>query len=354
MMKLLTLALVFASAPLLASFGPESYQGPEQDLIINNRVLAAPVGKTITMMDVIRRLDMVFYRQYPELTSSAEARYQFYMMGWRQAFDDMINADLMVADAESKQVSVSDGDIREEMERQFGPNVVETIDELGLTYDEAWEVMKTELIVQRMNGFMVTGRAIAAVSPDRIRQAYREYVEAQGSTQVWHYRVLSISHRDSAESQKAAEVAQGLLCRDEFGSLESVRDHLIELREEGELPAAISVKLTDRFSRKEQEMAKAHRTVVCDLSEGCCSDAIAQVSRVDGSTVYRIFSLEEVEDPGLPSFNEMEHELRMKLLSQEAGEAEKEYVARLRKRYNINDEELGRSIPSDLKPVALR
>lgn len=351
------LLLTAIAAPLLLSstlpptVGSRNYE-PEYDMIVNNRVLARPAGKTITMMDVVRRLDLIFYRQYPELADSLEARYQYYNMGWRHALNEMINADLMIADAESKKITISDGDVREELESQFGPNVVDQLDKIGISYDEAWEIVKRELIVRQMTGFMISGRAVASITPERLREAYASYIEKRGNPEIWSYRLLSISGRNAEESQAAAAIAQDLLAGGQ--GLEATHNHLLALLEDGGLPSRLSIQLTDRFSRTEPEMAEAHRKIVTQLEVGQTSDPIAQVSRVDGTTVYRIFQLEERQNPGLPTFNAMENELRMELFNQEANKAETEYVARLRKRYRITDEELNRAIPADLQPVALR
>ncbi len=37
-----------------------------QNIVINNRILLKVNGKSITVMDVVRKMDLLFYRQYPE------------------------------------------------------------------------------------------------------------------------------------------------------------------------------------------------------------------------------------------------------------------------------------------------
>ena len=133
-------------------------QNYPENIIINNRILLKINGKAITVIDVVRKMDLLFYRQYENLASSAIARYQFYNTGWRTVLGMVIDDYLIMADAEEKQIKVNDGEVREELQRLFGPDVVLNVDKLGMTLEEAFELIKTELIVQRMTSMMVAVR----------------------------------------------------------------------------------------------------------------------------------------------------------------------------------------------------
>ena len=132
-------------------------------------------GKAISVMDVVRKMDLLFYRQYPDLASSAMARYQFYTSGWRSVLGAVIDDYLIVADAEEKEITVNDGEVREELEKMFGPDVVLNLDQLGMTLEEAFDLLKTELTVQRMTAIMVRSKAITDVHPLSVRKNIKNF-----------------------------------------------------------------------------------------------------------------------------------------------------------------------------------
>lgn len=347
-----TLIILGMSCLSATSFTQKMAEAPKRDLLVNNRVLAQPVGKTITMMDVLKRLDLYFYRAYPELAHTPEARYEFYMVHWKQALNDMINSALILADAEEKKVPIHDGDIRKEMEQNFGPQVVETIDKMGLTFEEAWEMTKTELIVRQMNGYMVHSKAIATIGPGRLIDAYSRYTDQQGETGIWRYRVLSLRDVSEERGGEAARIAYEALCNGT--SLDEAVALLLVMQGEGEIPSSTKISLSELFERKGDEMAEAHREVVSHLESGCYSQPIAQTSRIDRSTVYRIFYVDAFEDPGLPPFEEMQKSLQSELFVEEATKAEQLYIAKLRRRYGVDEEYITQHIPADFVPVSMR
>jgi hypothetical protein len=346
-----TLIILGISCLSAAPFA-QKVEGPKRDLLVNNRVLARPVGKTITMMDVVKRLDMFFYRTYPELAHSPEARYEFYVMHWRQALDEMINSALILADAEEKKVPIHDGDIRKEMEQNFGPQVVDTIDKMGLTFDEVWEMTRTELIVRQMNGYMVHSKAISTIGPGRLMDAYNRYSDQQGETGIWRYRVLSIRDASEERGREAAAVAYEALANG--SSLDEAVALLSVMQGEGEISSATKISLSELFERKAVEMAEAHRDALANLQSGCYSQPIGQTSRIDRSTVYRIFYVETFDDPGLTPFETLQKDLQSELFVEEATKAEQLYIAKLRRRYGIDEDYLSQNVPADFVPVSIR
>src|SRR5262245_8170025 len=99
--------------------------GPHENIqiIINNRILAKVNGKAISAFDVMKKMDMLFYRQYPEYTAIPQARLQFYQVSWKRVLQELIDKELILADAEESKLQVSAGDIRQEMELLLGPNI---------------------------------------------------------------------------------------------------------------------------------------------------------------------------------------------------------------------------------------
>ncbi len=48
------------------------------------------------------KMDMLFLRRFPEYTKSKVARYQFYMANWKAILNELIEKELILADAQEK------------------------------------------------------------------------------------------------------------------------------------------------------------------------------------------------------------------------------------------------------------
>src|SRR5438105_5026294 len=152
---------------LLLAFSLTAAENPS--IGMQNTILAQVNGKTISMMDVKKKMDLAFHEHYPHLAHAKQALFQFYESSWRTVLMDMIDHELIIAEAENKEIKLTDGEVREAMEERFGPNIMKTLDQIGLTYDETWKMIRNEMIVQRMTGFFVYNKAVASVTPQDIR-----------------------------------------------------------------------------------------------------------------------------------------------------------------------------------------
>src|SRR5690349_12572308 len=151
-MKHLLLSLSFF-LPFLSLQGnvPQfaSYEEP-QDIVIYNRILAKVNGKSISVIDVMKKMDLFLQRYYPEHAQSKMARFQYYSKQWRDTLSQMIDQELMLADAEHLELKVTDAEVREEVLGRFGPNIMSTLDSIGMTYDEARTQIYNEMVVHRI------------------------------------------------------------------------------------------------------------------------------------------------------------------------------------------------------------
>ncbi len=181
------------------------------ELIVYNRILAKVNGKTISVVDLMKKMDLFLQKNYPDLAHSKAARYQFYSSQWRDYLSQMIDTELMIADAEKLEVKVSEAEVREEILNRFGPNVMPALDKLGLTYEETRQMIHDEMIVQRMMWFRVNSKALVTVNSQDVKDAYQRYCQAHPELQKWQYRVLSIRSPDKTASQALASKAFELL-----------------------------------------------------------------------------------------------------------------------------------------------
>lgn len=317
-----------------------------KDLVINNRILMKLNGKAISLMDVVKKMDLLFYRQYPQFASSLVARYQFYMSSWQPILLSVIDDHLILADAEEKKVKVTDGDVREEMESLFGPDVVLNIDKIGMTFDEAWELLKQELIVRRMNGMMVRSKALNESQPKEIKKLYEEHLKKNPPQDQWLYRVVSVKSKDENKSSSLAQKIHEVLSSDNT-VLESVVT-LFEGKEEG-----VEVAVSEPFERSDKELSLAHKAALQTLSVGNHSLPLQQTLK-DGTVVNRIFVLENHKNMNGPSFKEMEDQLQRQVMARSIEKYNQEYIEKLRTFYHITDDYLTKMIPPDFEPFTLR
>lgn len=310
-------------------------QNMPENLVINNRVLLKILGKPISVIDVVKKMDLFFYRQYPELASSIPARYQFYASGWRTILSSLIDDQLILADAEERKITVTDGEVREELEKLFGPEVVINLDKIDMTLDEAFELLKTELLVQKMTNIMVRSRALTDVHPKSVRERYQELIQANPPQEFMVYQILSVR---GEEHERVAKKAHALLTEQNVPFKEIVAA-LDEPKAE--------VSYSEEYEQKEKDLSLAYRAVLKTLSAGMAS---APVSKKD---VSRIFCLKEMRKEEGLTFGNKSDELKQELLSQAFNDRNTAYRQKLRKDYGLTDRYLNSLIPEDLQPFSM-
>jgi hypothetical protein len=327
----LALTLSLAAAPMV------DFQEPK--IGIQNTILAKVNGKTISMIDVKKKMDMAFHQGYPQLAHSNQARFQFYEASWKHVLMDMIDQELMISDAEDKEIKVTDGEIREILEERFAPNVTQTLDKIGLTFDEACKMIKNEIIVQRMSWWFIHSKAVGSVTPQDIRQAYRLYLEAHPAYTDWKYRVVTI-RTDSSNESLAEEVYKALA-------------------ESGKSPEAVEVKqiegaviaVSNEFNAKTEELSDIHKASLLTIEPGQYSKPSYQLSRADKKGVYRIFYLIAKNDVAAPAFEDMSTYLKNELIQKAVTAESQVYINKLRKHYGFDAETV---IPEELHPFSLQ
>ena len=313
-----------------------SFSSSSQKIKVNNTILTTINGTSISVMDVMKKMDLAFHRSYPDLINSTQARYQFYSSSWKTILTEMINTELMLAEAETRDVKVSDGEVREEMEERFGPNIMLTLEEIGLSYDEALKMVKTEMLVNRMTWYFVQAKAIQSVTPQSIRQAYRFFLEENPPIEKWQYQVITIR---SSEEKVSTETAKKLsfLLQKEQKEPSQLEKQLKEL--EKNFPSS-SIQVSKNLSVTSKEIAQSHKKILQNLQKNSYSQPITQTSRLDQRVVLRFFYLKEYEKIKPPSFAKMSPKIKNTLLQEALVKFSDEYFQKLRHRYNYNEKEI--------------
>jgi hypothetical protein len=278
---------------------------------------------------------------------SKTARYQFYSSQWRPTLQQMIDHELMVADAESREVKVSDGEVREEIQTRFGPNVMGALDQLGISYDEAREMVHQDMIVQRIQWVRVTSKVLQKVTSQEIKNAYQKYLQENPAKEEWKYEFVTIRAPEEAAAQELALKLAEL--KEKSQQNLTVAADLFKAELPPESTATLSV--SQEFTLEDKALSQAHRDVLSQLKPSEWSAPTAQLSR-DGTTVVRIFHLKDHTKTKPPAFAAVSNDLKNSLLNETAEQESKVYVANLHKRFGFDEKSL--DIPPRFEPFVAR
>ncbi|MBF8263727.1 MAG: hypothetical protein HW387_1392 [Parachlamydiales bacterium] len=342
-MRIIYLVLFLAST----IFADLNMYQTEPKVSVQNTLLAKVNGTTISVMDVMKKMDMILHQNYPQYADSPQARMQFYSTSWRPVFMEMIDTELMLADAQDKEVKLSDGEIREELESRFGPNVIVSLDRAGLTFEDAWKLIKNELIVRRMSWFYVHSKALQSVSPQAIRDGYRQYLSENPSYQEWIYRVVTLKG-DGVDESLAEEIHRHLTEAAQSPEL------AIDLKEWESEHSDCKLQISNEFKVKDLELSESHKTALSSLNAGAYSQPLSQISRADNKPVFRIFYLAQKTDhPALP-FETVASQVKNELLQKAVAHESEHYMTKLRKHYGFDPARIKETVPDDLQPFRMQ
>jgi len=342
--SLLSVTSFISAAPSSAVDRLINETGTAAAVGINNRILLKINGKHISILDVVKRMDLIFYRQYPSLASSPGARFQFYMTNWKASLRAVIDDQLILADAEEKKVEVTDGDVREELESLFGPDVVLNIDKMGLSYEDTWNLLRDELKVRQMNNMMVRAKALNDVGPKSVRQYYEEYLKSHPPEEVWIYRIGSIRGADKEQVASLADHVHRLA--GQGTSLEAI---FASLKEE-----AVFLSLSEEYERKEQELSEVYKKALSQLADGEVSLPSLQPSKKGDEWTARLFLLKEHRLVTPPSFDAIKGEIQSQLTQKSIARHAEIYLNKLREHYGITDAYISQMIPEHFEPFTIR
>lgn len=323
---------VFANPYGLANNGMMGQNNQNYKLSVNNRILAKINGKSISVMDIKKKMDIFLSDKHPDAVLSPMMRYQFYMQNWKDVLQEQLNSELMLMEADDMKIEIADGDIREEMESRFGPNVIAKIESLGLTYEEAKNIVREDIIVRNLAWFRIWARVMQLVTPDSIVQGYKEHLANLPQKDEWVYQTLTVKGAKDAPVEEFATQAHAILKENNYSNLAGAIAAI-----NATIPKNISVNVSDELHLQSKELSPEYQTILSRLSPESFSEPVRQVSRSDGSVVYRIFHLKEYQQITPPSFDELASTIRTKVMQKCAETQSKEYYAKLRKRFCCED-----------------
>lgn len=314
-----------------------------EHVVVNNRVLAKVNGKAISAIDLMKKMDLLFYKEYPQYALIPEARYQFYQANWKSMLKDLINKELILADAEENKLQVSSGEVRQEMEHLFGPNIITNLDKIGMTFDEAWKIIQGDIQLHRMLFIRVNSKATREVTPKIVFGNYEEFAKENIVLDKWSYRVISIRDKDPTVGAAAANVAYQLLTIDQVPLSE-----LAEKLKNHSTTSKSTINISDLFVLSGKEVSPAYMEILEKMKPKTYSTPLAQKSK-DKSLVFRFFYLDEMNPGGVPPFKDVETKIKEKLLTKELNEKGEAYVKKLYQHFDVQE-----MIPEGYEPFDLK
>lgn len=358
MKKKILLALVAVlSSGAMAHLEAQSSSGftlsksEEPQIVVNNRILAKVNGKAITVMDLMKKMDMAFYRQYPEYAAIVAARFQYYQANWKHVLEEIVDKELVLADAEESKLVISNGDVRQEMETMFGPNIITNLDKIDLTFDEAFKMILADITIRRMMYFRVQSKAVPQITPQTIRNYYEEVAKDNIRDNEWVYKVISVRHRNPTTAAEMANLALHLLSEEKL-PLDDLTTKLKEATAGLARPASFNV--SEEFHTKEKELSDNFKQALAELTPNTYSKPIAQKSRADNSTIVRIFYLKEMHQGGVVPFKELESKIKDRLIDKAISKETEAYLTKLRQHFDVQDTQLKELLSSEYQPFSLK
>jgi hypothetical protein len=327
--SLATVTAGLESAPL-DYFQSQSNQPTK--LVIHNRPLLKIHGKTISVMDVKKKMDIFLHENHPEAVDNPLLAHQFYSQSWRSTLQEMINTELVLMESEELKYEIPEGDINQEIESRFGPNVVQRLDKMNLSLEEAKIVVRDDIISKNMSWYRVWARVHQLVSPDIIKKQYEHYLATADREDSWKYQTLTVRGNDRDATLAISEQVHEYLQEHPYSPFSDVAKTLNKT-----LPSSVSLNVSAEFEQRSNQLSPEYLAILSRLPLANFSEPIEQKSKSDGNTVFRFFQVKRHEKVALKSLDELVPAIRGKLLQEYGQRQMDEYFGKLRKRFCCED-----------------
>ncbi len=305
-------------------------------IIVDNRVLASVRGQVITVYDLVKKLDMIFYRQFPEYRSSVEARLQFYKSHWKTVLKDSIDRQLALAYAEEKKFDVSRGDIREELEELFGPNVMMNLYDAGLNLYDVEEMLKADILMRRLLSYFVRTQVMASLTPQELRNEYFKRLESvrkeKKGDEEWVWQSFTIAPKSGDAASLTPE------------TINKIHKDIIACGSDQEMSQVIAendveIAPSQPFTSLRSTISPHIVEAVENVPQGKLSTPLQIQSRAsENNTVWKSYKLIEKKDSVVEEkpFREIEAELREEIAAPRIAQKTSEFFQDLRRQYGVH------------------
>ncbi len=343
MLTLLCAASLFCE--INSSISPLTPNEPTTRVInVNNRPLAKINGETISTYDVQKKMEIFLFEQTGGKNLSVEEKFQFFSSQWKTTLENIIEDHIILIDAEAKELKVGEGEIRENIQNRFGPNVIKNIHALNLDYDEVKEMARKDLIIQKLVGMWVYSKAFLEITPKIIKNAYKLYIEDQSKLDKIKYQVISIQSNSSELRESTAKKVQSLL-----SSAKASVDNISEVIADTDAKISIS----KEYTIEEHKLSNSHKEILGTMSSNSFSAPQTTFSRSNSKPITRIFHLKDKLSNEPKNFEMMHDQLKNELMKIAVEKERTQYIKGLKKRHGFDKYNPEVKLPDNFKPFFL-
>ena len=307
------------------SFSAASFEQNPSRVAIHNRVLFKVDEDTVvTTLDVIHKLNVLFYSTCPQLVDSVSARSQYYSAMWPVVLESVINEFLMAADAKAKKIFIDPTSVNQEIEGMFGRDLSPFAKFFDMTPEDVFNVVHRILVAQRIEGMMVRSRVMLKVTPGMVKARYQKLLEEASQISQWTYRVLTVKASSEFLANKIAGKVQERLNEDAVWDKERLT--AMVLSQGGQLICS------EDFIREDMQLSDAHKKALEEICfpEERCGKALEHASGL------KLFVLFDRSTKTLEPLEKMEAQIKQHLMLELAEEEETNYKNKLHARYGFD------------------
>lgn len=312
---------------------------------IEPQVLARVGDKTLTSMDVKRRMDFIFQHQYPQYAKNEMARLEFYKNSWQGILQDMIQTEMILShvalqEERIKQKLISDGEVHRELHERFGPDVIASLANIGMTYDEGCEMLRREMQVGNMVYVSVQDKVKKRVRPEDIRARYERHTMEMRNKKRWRYQVVTIDSEKANDRAKVADLTHQILTREGLAALTCLNDKAqtaasIQLVSADETPPTFTISVSSTLETGEDDMTPERAEALKGLDKGQWSAPFSHIQRKSGRSVEQILVLHSALETKSPAFEQEQEKVRMELSNEIYQEEMGKFVRMLEERFPV-------------------
>lgn len=351
-LSLLTLATTgsFLQASPLAPYNKPS---EKVQIFAHNRPLFKIHGKTLSLLDVQKFMDLTLFERAKDVYENPVQRYHYYMQNWKWALQEMIYAELMLMEAEELKIELTNGEVHAEVDSRFGKDIYKVLDILGISYNALVKKVNDDLLIQQVSGARFGFRAYQRVTPDSVQDAYRDYLVQNPPKDAWTYRTVTVSNlEDPNLSEEFAEnVFHFLKEKNTPVEILQAKDPSLNIFED--LPG-LSYSVSDEITLTTKEIRKDYLEALEELSHKEFSAPICQKSRSGQSDSYKILYLANYVPGDIPSFEEMSNKLYNQAINKNVDEERTNYFQELKKRFCFEEIDVEVLFPGQEKVFTIR
>lgn len=294
-----------------------------KEISVSPRTLARVHDAVITVNDVMKKMDLVFYQQYPQFRSSPSHRLEFYKASWKRALQELFERRLIMMYAEENKMEVGHGDIREEMEELFGPNVLLRLYEAGVSLDDAYDMVRQDIMMRRLLQFYVRIPALASITPQKVKERFEQrYVnKTKGEKVSW--QLLSLK----APEATSEEIGKRIV--DEVNRHEKSFEQV-----QAELPEGLELTLSQPFVSQIDQLSPQVQQIIEHASLNTWTSPIPAKEQKKGGVKWNSYLITgRIAGEKIP-FNLVENEIVEELMQPVFEEKRNQFIADLQKKYD--------------------